>query len=230
MDDIICGIYMIKNIKNSKCYIGQQVNIKKRWKLHVWELNNSKHSNEHLQCAWNKYGKDSFEFSVLEICSREQLNEKEIEYIDFYHANDPVYGYNITAGGDGLLDVPKETREKISKSISDTYKSNPEKRERNRQTTLKQFQDKDFYKKYREYRSSDEFREKERLSHLGMKMKEETKRKISKTLGKRVLCVETGEIFDSAKDAEKWLPGNINVKAAALGQRKTAGGYHWKYI
>lgn len=32
MAKIICGIYKITNQVNGKCYIGQSINIEKRWK------------------------------------------------------------------------------------------------------------------------------------------------------------------------------------------------------
>ena len=49
------GIYKIENKVNGKVYIGQSVNIKKRWKQHKYELNSNNHVNKHLQASWNKY-------------------------------------------------------------------------------------------------------------------------------------------------------------------------------
>ena len=49
------GIYMIRNKVNNKAYIGQAVDIDKRWGEHIKELNNNKkYCNYHLQNAWNK--------------------------------------------------------------------------------------------------------------------------------------------------------------------------------
>ena len=48
---------------------------------------------------------------------------------------------------------------------------------------------------------------------------------------KRVLCIDTGEIFDSVSEAGREL--NINRKAIANncnGMSKTAGGFKWEYI
>lgn len=46
------------------------------------------------------------------------------------------------------------------------------------------------------------------------------------------MCIETGEIFPSAREAARVL--NIqhsNIVAACAGKKqKTAKGYHWKYI
>lgn len=99
--DIMIGIYKIQNKKNQKVYIGKSINIEKRWKTHQIFLNNNKHQNQHLQNAWNKYGADNFEFSVLYECSEDQLNEAEKKYISQYNSMDVEYGYNLREGGDG---------------------------------------------------------------------------------------------------------------------------------
>ena len=52
-----------------------------------------------------------------------------------------------------------------------------------------------------------------------------------KSLSKKVLCVETDEVFDSTRDAERKTGINCrNISAVCLGKRKTAGGYHWKFV
>ena len=71
------GIYKITCLKNNKSYIGQSVSIKRRWATHKRELAAGVHYNEHLQRAYNKYGKDSFAYEILELCSKEKLNERE---------------------------------------------------------------------------------------------------------------------------------------------------------
>lgn len=51
-----------------------------------------------------------------------------------------------------------------------------------------------------------------------------------KDFSKKVLCVETGEVFESARDAErKTGTYNYNISMACNGKRKTAGGYHWAF-
>jgi group I intron endonuclease len=66
----IKGIYKICNKINGKYYIGSSINIKdspnSRWSRHVADLNKNRHHNDHLQRAWNKYGKDNFEFSIIQ--------------------------------------------------------------------------------------------------------------------------------------------------------------------
>ena len=66
------------------------------------------------------------------------------------------------------------------------------------------------------------------------KMSEETKRKIgvknSELLGKKVLCIELGTVFQSASKASQWLGLTKKVVCRACRNNKTSGGYHWKYL
>lgn len=95
------GIYQIKNIQNNKLYIGQSIDIIKRFQHHKSDLNTNKHYNKHLQAAWIKYGEQSFEFSILEeVEDINVLNDLEIYYIEYL---DTFYnGYNQTDGGSGV--------------------------------------------------------------------------------------------------------------------------------
>lgn len=95
------GIYKIENKVNGKIYIGQSVNIENRWKQHMRELNKSSHKNQHLLSSWKKYGQENFEFSVICTCNSDELDEKEIYYIDLYKTYNYEYGYNMTIGGVG---------------------------------------------------------------------------------------------------------------------------------
>lgn len=90
------GIYIIRNLITGKCYIGQSVSICRRVLRHKCDMNNNRHYNLYLQRAWNKYGANSFRFDVLEICRRDDLDEKEIMYIQQF--NSFIDGYNLTAG------------------------------------------------------------------------------------------------------------------------------------
>lgn len=94
----ISGIYCIKNTINGKRYIGQSNDIKNRFRQHKSKLNNNKHPNNLLQNAWNKYGCAAFEFNVVEECSVEELNDKEVYYIQRFKTFGQ--GYNLSVGGD----------------------------------------------------------------------------------------------------------------------------------
>jgi group I intron endonuclease len=106
------SIYMIRNKVNGKVYIGQTVrNISRRFSEHM-----KKPINNHLNNAYNKYGKENFEFIVLETCDTlEELNKKEKYYIELYDSMNRDKGYNLTSGGDKTK-VSDETRKKIGES------------------------------------------------------------------------------------------------------------------
>lgn len=91
------GIYKIQNMLNGKIYVGQSVDIEKRWSTHRAELKNNYHHNVHLQSAWNKYGEENFEFSIVEECNIDQLDQYEIYWISKFNSYEN--GYNLTAGG-----------------------------------------------------------------------------------------------------------------------------------
>ena len=65
----------------------------------------------------------------------------------------------------------------------------------------------------------------------GKKNSEEHNRKISKAKSKKVLCVETGVVFESARDVNRKTGiSRGNLSQVCNGIRKTAGGYHWRFV
>lgn len=47
---------------------------------------------------------------------------------------------------------------------------------------------------------------------------------------KKVRCVETGEVFDTIKDAQEWLGIKTGICECCKGKLEKAGGYHWRYV
>lgn len=91
------GIYKITNIKNQLCYVGQAVNIYKRWNEHLKAaLGIDTPQGNKLYQAMVADGIDNYTFELLETCEKEQLNEKEQYYIDLY--NSVAFGYNSQSG------------------------------------------------------------------------------------------------------------------------------------
>ena len=93
------GVYAIKNNENGMCYIGQTINIKKRWMQHKADLRSNRHDSRLLQGAWNKYGEDSFSFIVLEYLPERFLCVAEQWWIKYLDAKE--HGYNVSEGGKG---------------------------------------------------------------------------------------------------------------------------------
>ena len=93
----ITGIYKITNQENNKCYIGQSVDIAKRWKDHAkCGLGIDTPQGNKLYKEMQQIGIWNFSWELLEECPRDQLNEKEKYYIELYQSKD--YGYNTVKG------------------------------------------------------------------------------------------------------------------------------------
>lgn len=100
-------IYKITNIINNKSYIGQtSLSIEQRWKEHLYCLKKPECINRPLYRAINKYGVENFKIEQIEECSDEELNEKEIFWIEYYDTFNS--GYNCTIGGEGKRHYKKE--------------------------------------------------------------------------------------------------------------------------
>lgn len=74
----ICGIYKIVNKETNYCYVGQSTKVKKRIKEHFRLLRLNKHSNQHLQNSYNKYGAASF-YGEVEIECEDSADLDELE-------------------------------------------------------------------------------------------------------------------------------------------------------
>lgn len=111
------GIYAIINILNEKYYVGSAVNIKQRWYNHCTELKSNRHGNSYLQNAYNKYGADSFIFTVLEFVNdKSKLIEIETDWISELDCCNRDKGYNRCAIGRNALGAKhsEDTKRKIS--------------------------------------------------------------------------------------------------------------------
>lgn len=95
-------IYKATNLVNSKCYIGQTISgLSHRKRQHKCESVNN-YSNMVLSKSIRKYGWDNFEWEIIYECNtREELDEKEVFYIDYYNSRIPN-GYNLVSGGKGI--------------------------------------------------------------------------------------------------------------------------------
>lgn len=75
------------------------------------EIADSNNPNNHsydypLMRAFRKYGIDNFKFEIIEECNAEELNQREVYWIDYFDTF--FHGYNQTLGGDTTIRQPKE--------------------------------------------------------------------------------------------------------------------------
>ena len=101
-------IYKTTNLVNGKFYIGKKISDEN---LSLTYLGSGVLINK----AIAKYGVENFKREILEFCdSAEHLSERETFWIKETHARE--LGYNLTDGGDGLINPSQETRDKMSKA------------------------------------------------------------------------------------------------------------------
>lgn len=216
------GIYKITCIENGKVYIGQSRNVIERIKDHKRRLANNTHDNKHLQNSWNKYSATKFKFEIIETCgaSFEELNEREIYWMNVFDSLNKDVGFNIASGGGNgysLQGMTEEEKAEVYKKISATRSG-----------------------KYSG----------ENHPNYGKPMSEEQKDKISKSLSgegsffygkkrkehsekmkgsknprsRKVICLNTQEVFECAKYAgEKYETTNSNILKCCRGVQSHAG-------
>ncbi|WHY71423.1 GIY-YIG nuclease family protein [Fictibacillus enclensis] len=82
---IEAGVYAIKNTVNHKVFVGSTRNLK-TLNGRKFELEQGSSTNRELQTDWNFYGKDAFQFEVLETLEKKEtgyFNEKrELEVLE----------------------------------------------------------------------------------------------------------------------------------------------------
>ena len=90
------GIYIIRNTKNGRVYVGRANSIAERWKQHRRKLRRGCHTNTALQWDWVFYGEDCFEFHVVEEINGYRFNrmffaEREYAHYLAFRRIGPVY-------------------------------------------------------------------------------------------------------------------------------------------
>lgn len=120
------GIYKITNTVNNKIYIGSAVYLVRRFTEHKRQLRNNCHNNRLLQRAWNKYGENAFDFSVLEFVSDVNLLiEREQFWLDETKCFQKSIGYNLSPTAKSILgyQFSNEQKAKVSRGLKGKKKS-----------------------------------------------------------------------------------------------------------
>lgn len=201
-----------------------------------------------MQNAWNKYGEVHFDFIVIQECEEIYLDELECHFIDLFDSMNRGRGYNLATGGNSNKHMSEESRLKMSKAKIGMYvgEKNPmygvhlnHTEEWKQKMSLRNsgFGNPMYgvhlkISEERKQKMSEQFSGEGNPFH-GKKHTQETKEKMRKNnkLKKPVLCIETGEIYESACDAGR-NTGIISDSISKCCNRKqhTAGGYHWTFV
>lgn len=155
------GVYQILNKVNGKRYFGQASRLANRAMGHESALNSKKHSNKHLQAAWDFYGSDAFQFTVLHVVEdKTERDAVEQKLIDEWYGEQC---YNIAKEVTPCQTTWSHTPEETSRKKSEAKKGIPR---------------------------SEETKQKLREANLGKKPSEETRRKLSEAMKGRVRSSE----------------------------------------
>ena len=148
------GIYKVTNKINGKVYIGQSVDIGRRWREHM-----TAKDDIYFHKAIQKYGVDNFIWEVIEKCKKSELDEREIYWIEYYDSFNK--GYNCTKGGDGVSGGEDHPRWKGGvSSDEDYYKQHYKQYYEANKEKVKEYYEENKEKK-REYREANKEKKKE---------------------------------------------------------------------
>lgn len=199
-------IYMHVNKINNKKYIGitYQNPPEKRWKK---GSTYRKTSNPHFYYAIQKYGWENFEHIILEegYFTVKEAGEKEDYYINYYDTCNQNKGYNMAPGGYKGL-APNALPAAIK-----WMKEHPE---------FGLARAADMHKWQNEHKEE----------MYGMRKINSAKATEARKI--KVVCVETGVVYESANEASRQVKNapQSKITMCCQGLRSTTGGYHWLYL
>lgn len=208
------GIYCIRNTINQKVYIGKAKCIYVRMKGHNTALNTrNKDENPHLINSWHKYGKDNFEYLVLEYLPFEPnlIAERELFWIKNYNATDPSKGYNLRLDSSTGMITHESTRVKL-RAAQRRRCENPEHKVRLREYILKYREDNPNWKE----QMSKAVSESKRIYTFEQYTRDNILVRIWKSV----------EEIVSHNPSYKWQ----NIYSVCNGYKKTYMGYIWKKL
>ena len=216
---------------SGKAYIGitcQDVN--KRWK-------NGKGYDACLAFARaiKKYGWSSIKHEVLyEGLSKDEACKIERMLICIHQTNDPEHGYNITSGGEHY-EQGQEALNRLSMSLKAYYKNHPEARRRISESQIGTKHSEEHKRKTSEsmkryIAEHPETRWERGKGKRGTHLSEAERERLRMINQKKVICIETGRIFESVTEASEFLKVGKSALSQHLKEKtKSCGGYHFKY-
>lgn len=209
---------------NNKKYIGiTSQKPERRWRK------NGEGYKDHLYFwrAIQKYGWDNFKHDILYTdLTKEEAEQKEVKLIAYYNSNNIDFGYNMSVGGESGSKGYKYTNEQ-RKRMSENRKG--EKNGMYGKHHTEESIEKGRIKHLRENLSPDTIR-KMSVAKKGKKRSNESIIKQIETISNKVICIETSVVYNGTKEAGR--ANNIDpscISKVCRGERKTAGGFHWRY-
>jgi group I intron endonuclease len=206
------GIYLLTNLLNKDKYVGQSIDLGKRFTKY-FTLSYLKNRNTLvISRALIKYGYANFSISILEYCDKDILNEKEQYYMDIIK---PVYNTLKIAGSSSGYKHTQESKDKRSLNLkgkytginSPLYGRTHTEQTKELMSSMKKGQNNNFYGKTH----TDETRELIRQKAIGRKHLPSTLEKMSKVKGNPV------NIYEKCNSEGFKLIGNfVSARKAGL--------------
>ena len=104
----IVYVYLLTNDVNGKQYVGISYQPFTRWYNHM-------HADSTVGKAIRFYGRENFTMEVIDYSDREGALKLEAHYVSELKTLGPV-GYNMKAGGFGVVEISDECRYKLGNS------------------------------------------------------------------------------------------------------------------
>lgn len=204
-------IYKIVNDLNDKIYIGKTIKTAHvRYQGHLSQLNDG----SAIHNAMKKYGIEHFHYEILEdnILDKKELSEREKYWIKKLNTIRPN-GYNIASGGEGGNGTH-------ANNLKNWRERNPDKVQENIKKLLK----------WQKTHPEEMQQVKEKIQQWRKQHPENTKA-ANEASKKRVKCIETGIIYESASEASQAIGGKTSAHIGQVcnGKRKTAYKCHWEW-
>lgn len=240
-------IYCVTNEINGKKYIGQTIHsLNYRKKQHLNSAKNYRDNCRLLNRAIRKYGEESFRWEVIDTAtSQNELNNLESYYIELFNTTDVSKGYNLKGGGIKPY-LSDETKRKISEAQIGSKNHMYGRKGSDNPTSKKVYNvtDNIVYDSATlcakalglELTKICAVCRGERASTgnkvfryiINGEIQEITPKTFKKT--KRVINVDTNEIFESAADAERKYYGNKNGSITKACKEGIYRRGYWKYL
>ena len=208
----ICCVYKLTNTVTGKFYIGSTVNYHSRMKYHQYSYD--RNPNKELGKDIAEFGWDAFKKEIIEVCTRDNVRERERFYITTTNAVN--IGYNQTEATT-YSDWMKNYNATMWKDTQ--YRET--RRKQSREVQLKRLEDPAY-----------------------LKAKSEQLKRYTDSIKRPVgMYTKDGELlhaFNGVREAERWLIANgitesRNASSAIAdcacgGRHKSVYGYVWKYL
>lgn len=237
-----CGIYCIRNLINNKVYIGKSYNIYQRIAAHIYALNvKSKDENRHLIAAWHKYGRENFEYFVLEYLplDEELVKNRELYWMEVYNSIDRKFGYNLRKDSSTNMIVHDETKMLFSQLYkgenNPNYGNKWSDKKKKYMSDLKKQQYKDGIQKYNPENTKKGIEVRNKNWENNPQLKEDMKIKVREKNTKFKIyqydkhTMQLVKIWNYINDIIKENPNykKHNIYAVCSGEKPSMYGYIW---